>query len=54
MLSFIGIAIGLLGSTWSQMVSATVEEVTNDTNAIMKLSNTKTTLPKYPSIKRKR
>jgi hypothetical protein len=40
MLSFIG-TIGLLGSTWSQMVSATVEEVTDDTNAIMKFKQHK-------------
>jgi hypothetical protein len=41
MLSFLGIAIGLLSSTWSQMVSATVEEVTNNTDAIMKFKQHK-------------
>jgi hypothetical protein len=43
-LLFIGTAMGLVGSTWSQMVSATVEEVTpgsNDSSDIMRFKQHK-------------
>ena len=44
MLIFIGIAIAILGSTWSQLVSATVDTLTsgsNDSNVIMKFKQHK-------------